>query len=269
MCCSLICQHRHCRSLCAVCACLHCYPACFASLPVVPPICLPADLSTPLLPLQHPAEQAGGKDGVVSVFGSRELEAGQLAADGGESRAAAAPPLLSGKLHKGWVAEVQFLSGSGVGAFGAGDLGNSSNNGNDGGSGSTSGSSPTDVSALRLLSAGNDGRVCLWDLGRAAQAGGRGGGLVPQCLASSADLHSGEWVHFAQVLGAGQGEEMGGCALPAQQSSTAVSDYSCLAAGQGGQGLGSARPAQQTCTVVSECMAAQGSGRACRQAGSE
>lgn len=40
--------------------------------------------------------QAGGKDGVVAVWGSRELEAGRLPAD------EAVPALLSHKLHKGW-----------------------------------------------------------------------------------------------------------------------------------------------------------------------
>ncbi|PSC70328.1 WD repeat-containing 32 [Micractinium conductrix] len=110
---------------------------------------------------------AGGKDGVVSVWGSREAEAGTLAAN------AAVPPLLSGKLHKGWIAEVQFLSAA---------CGNASGSGGDGCGGGGG--------LLRLLTAGNDGTVGLWDLGRAAEAGGRGG-LVPQCLARATDLHSG------------------------------------------------------------------------------
>lgn len=113
--------------------------------------------------------QAGGKDGVVGVFGSRQLEAGQLPAD------ASLPPLLSGKLHKGWVAEVQLLSGAGLlgaaAAAGAGDPGEA-------------------AAGLRLLTAGNDGAVCLWDLSRAAEAGGRGG-LVPQCLERATSLHQG------------------------------------------------------------------------------
>lgn len=113
--------------------------------------------------------QAGGKDGVVSVFGSRQLEAGQLPAD------ASLPPLLSGKLHRGWVAEVQLLSGAGL----------------QGASGSTSADSAGDAAGLRLLTAGNDGVVCLWDLSRSAEAGGRGG-LVPECLARAAGLHQGE-----------------------------------------------------------------------------
>jgi hypothetical protein len=46
--------------------------------------------------------------------------------------------------------------------------------------------------ALLLLTAGNDATVCLWDLGRSAEAAG-GRGLVPQCLAKATDLHSGEY----------------------------------------------------------------------------
>ncbi len=122
--------------------------------------------------------QAGGKDGVVSVFGSRQLEFGQLAAD------VVAPPLLSHKLHKGWISDVQFVGstsaapascdGSAAGAVG----------------GSSSGGSSSE--ALLLLTAGNDGCVCLWDLGRAAETGSRGG-LLPQCLAKTSSLHAGKW----------------------------------------------------------------------------
>jgi hypothetical protein len=61
--------------------------ACFACATVVSRGC--ASLLTLL--------QAGGKDGVVSVFGSRVLEAGCLGAED------VAPALLSQKLHKGWV----------------------------------------------------------------------------------------------------------------------------------------------------------------------
>ena len=166
---------------------------------------------TPALP--PVGSQAGGKDGIVAVWGSRELEAGQLPAD------EAVPPLLSHKLHKGWcalgrptpvnligalgsraaavapalpavsrpeqglqscrppaaccrVADVQFVRGT---------------------DSSSSVSSSTDGSSLLLLTAGNDGALCLWDLGRAAAtgSGGRGGGLVPQCLARATDLHAG------------------------------------------------------------------------------
>lgn len=112
--------------------------------------------------------QAGGKDGVVSVFGSRELECGRLVPDAG------APALLSQKLHRGWISDVQFAGGSG---------GDSS-----GGSGDAPGA------PLLLLTAGNDGAVCLWDLGKAAEVGGGGGSLMPQCLAKATDLHTSEWV---------------------------------------------------------------------------
>lgn len=58
---------------------------------------------------------------------------------------------------------------------------------------SSSSSSDGEPSSLLLLSAGNDGALCLWDLGRAAEtgSGGRGGGVVPQCLARSTNLHGG------------------------------------------------------------------------------
>jgi hypothetical protein len=106
------------------------------------------------------APQAGGKDGVVSVLGSAELEGGGLAPD------TPAPPLLSHKLHRGWVSDVQFASAA-------------------------ADSSGGDRTPL-LLTAGNDGVAALWDLGRVAtEAGGRGG-AVPRCLARSEDLHSGD-----------------------------------------------------------------------------
>ena len=47
--------------------------------------------------------QAGGKVGVVSVFGSQVLEAGGLGAED------VAPALLSQKLHKGWVRRQRML----------------------------------------------------------------------------------------------------------------------------------------------------------------
>ena len=122
--------------------------------------------------------QAGGKDGVVSVFGSRQLEGGQLPAGEG------APPLLSGKLHRGWVSDVQFVSQSATGEASASGSGSASAGGLEG---------PT---PLLLLTAGNDGQVCLWDLRRSAEMGGGGSGggsgMVPQCLAQEAHLHSGE-----------------------------------------------------------------------------
>lgn len=61
----------------------------------------------------------------------------------------------------------------------------------------SSSSSDGDPGSLLLLSAGNDGELCLWDLGRAAEtgSGGRGGGLMPQCLARSTDLHAGGCMH--------------------------------------------------------------------------
>ncbi|KAL4423386.1 hypothetical protein ABPG77_004317 [Micractinium sp. CCAP 211/92] len=150
---------------------------------------------------------AGGKDGVVSVCGSRQLEAGQLPAD------AALPPLLSGKLHRGWVAEVQLLSGAGL----------------QGASGSTSADSAggaAAVAGLRLLTAGNDGVVCLWDLSRSAEAGGRGG-LVPECLARAAGLHQGGIFSL---------HERGSRVLTASKDGTVVISAVCEAGGGAGGG---------------------------------
>ena len=130
------------------------------------------------------ALQAGGKDGVVSIYGSRQLESGRLAAD------EAVAPLLSHKLHKGWVSDVQFASAPAASTHG-------------GGSGGSSGGGGGDVPLL--LTAGNDGAVCLWDLGRSAGSGGGKGGLVPQCLARACHLHDGELGWLAGWLAAPRG----------------------------------------------------------------
>lgn len=80
------------------------------------------------------------------------------------------PPPISlplAPLHA--VSDVQFVGG------GAGD------------------SAACDPDSLLLLTAGNDGAVCLWDLCWAAGTGrgsGGGGSLLPRCLARATDLHS-------------------------------------------------------------------------------
>lgn len=127
---------------------------------------------------------AAGKDGQVSIFGSREVEAGgTLSAD------AEVPPLLSARLHRGWIADVQFVRGGAAVAAAAGDAG-----GGEGATGSLLGSS------LLLLTAGNDGTVCLWD---AARSAAQGRGMQPQQLAKAEDLHSGGWGAAAATLLAG------------------------------------------------------------------
>ena len=58
---------------------------------------------------------------------------------------------------------------------------------------SISGANDSDSSSLLLLTAGNDGALCCWDVGRSAETGGsgRGSSVVPQCLARTTDLHTG------------------------------------------------------------------------------
>jgi hypothetical protein len=88
--------------------------------------------------------------------------------------AGVAPPSLPLPCHL-QISDVQFVSASS-----SPSSAESSASSSDGGSG------------LLLLTAGNDATVCLWDLGRSAEAAG-GRGLVPQCLAKATDLHSGEF----------------------------------------------------------------------------
>lgn len=101
---------------------------------------------------------AGGKDGHAAVWGSAGLEAG----DGdGDTEIL---PLLSYKLHKGWISDVQLWGGGG----GAGEV--------------------------LLLSAANDGVVALWDVGKSAERalGGRTAhNAMPKPLARTDDLHAG------------------------------------------------------------------------------
>lgn len=114
---------------------------------------------------------AGGKDGQVSIFGSREVEGGGLPAD------AEVPPLLSARLHKGWIADVQFVRGAQHAQQGSAAPAAAESGG--GGLGSS----------LLLLTAGNDGTLCLWD---AARSAAQGRSVQPQQLARCTDLHSGE-----------------------------------------------------------------------------
>ncbi len=83
------------------CAVLCCAVLCFHFIRFIY-FCLALDADMPSiadfcsLACSKSALQAGGKDGVVAVWGSRQLEAGHLSADD------SVPPLLSHKLHKGW-----------------------------------------------------------------------------------------------------------------------------------------------------------------------
>lgn len=119
---------------------------------------------------------AGGKGGVVSVWGSAELEAGSLLPDNGSG--AELLPLLSFKAHRGWVADVQWLRGSS-------------------GSSSCAGSGAAADSQMLFLSSSNDGSVCLWDAGKAA---GAGRSYAPQQLAEAAP-HLGGIFSMAEACG--------------------------------------------------------------------
>ena len=120
---------------------------------------------------------AAGKDGQVSIFGSREVEAGgTLSAD------VEVPPLLSARLHRGWIADVQFVRGPGSTAAAAEEEDAAGSSGGEGGC------SPLG-STLLLLTAGNDGKLCLWD---AARSAAQGRGMQPQQLAKREDLHAGK-----------------------------------------------------------------------------
>lgn len=120
---------------------------------------------------------AGGKDGQVSIFGSRQLEEGSSLPLGGDL-----PPLLSMRLHRGWISDVQFVSRAAeAGATGGEEEESSSWAQGAGANGFGSG--------LLLLTAGNDGALCLWDVARTTA---QGRGVQPQRLAKVEDLHSGK-----------------------------------------------------------------------------
>ena len=166
---------------------------------------------------------------MVSVFGSRVLEAGGLGAED------VAPALLSQKLHKGWVRRSPHCCSLWAAAtqqprgvqlplclvplwrcpncscrrrliFRPATAAVPSRacplppvqvsdvqfvSAASSSSAEPPASSSSGGDSLLLLTAGNDGTVCLWDLGRSAEAAG-GRGLVPQCLAKATDLHNGE-----------------------------------------------------------------------------
>ncbi|GAB4817375.1 hypothetical protein N2152v2_004421 [Parachlorella kessleri] len=144
---------------------------------------LPGTLADPALARAYSVDWrpglvvAGGKDGQVSIFGSRQVEAGNspaLEEDGG-----CLPPLLSARLHKGWVADVQFVRGPQQSdclieeSHAAAGCPSAESSG---------------ASSLLLLTAGNDGTLCLWDVARSAA---QGPSMQPLQLASCKDLHSG------------------------------------------------------------------------------
>lgn len=150
---------------------------------------------------------AGGKGGVVALWGLRSRDA---------CRVEAVPALLQASLHRGWVADVQFWDPPG-----------------------------RDMHAAPvpwLVSAGNDGAVCLWDLGQTQAGGWERGSEVqsasPRRLAAAPpDLHSGAGVfslHAAAsacLTGAKDGS-VAVCALHPAGALTALQRYAAPHAGR-------------------------------------
>ena len=131
---------------------------------------------------------AAGKDGYAVVWGSRDLETGyvvQVANNSShsdiDSEEMEIKPLVSGKLHRGWISDIQL---TGI------NTRTSTSDNNLGNSGGGSGGGEVSTSGVFLLSAGNDGAVCLWDISKTTTAVA-GGKEMPRCLARADDLHSG------------------------------------------------------------------------------
>ncbi|KFM25293.1 hypothetical protein F751_3973 [Auxenochlorella protothecoides] len=150
---------------------------------------------------------AGGKGGVVALWGLRSRDA---------CRVEAVPALLQASLHRGWVADVQFWDPPGRDMHAA--------------------------SVPWLVSAGNDGAVCLWDLGQTQAGGWERGSEVqsasPRRLAAAPpDLHSGAGVfslHAAAsacLTGAKDGS-VAVCALHPAGALTALQRYAAPHAGR-------------------------------------
>ncbi|KAG7670830.1 hypothetical protein KSW81_004263 [Nannochloris sp. 'desiccata'] len=131
---------------------------------------------------------AAGKDGRVALWGAhtsttaptteeKYTSANQEDVDGKENfneveekDEVELEPLLSYKMHKGWISDVQLwqntLSSSSSSSGGGGD---------------------SDTRSMFLLSSGNDGMVCLWDVNKTASAASG----LPQCLVRSEEIHDG------------------------------------------------------------------------------
>jgi len=112
---------------------------------------------------------AGGKDGWAAVWGVRGwLNGGGGGGDGGNPDDPDLLPLVAGRLHRSWLADVALVEAGGCG--------------------------PSSTLPL-LVSASNDGAVAVWNLGACARAPGENGGgrsaPMPQQLASCPDLHGG------------------------------------------------------------------------------
>ncbi|KAL0029914.1 hypothetical protein WJX77_007230 [Trebouxia sp. C0004] len=136
---------------------------------------------------------AGGKNGHAAVFGIQRAMAGQE----GETA-----PLLSAKLHKSWIADVQLLSAA---PFGEQE-------------------EKTDYGSevVRLLTASNDGSVSLWDLSKCCD--GR-----PLEAAHTDTLHTGGiWsmhCHGRSIATASKDCSVVISSLDAAESITAVQSY--------------------------------------------
>lgn len=103
---------------------------------------------------------AGGKDGMCAIFGS--------SADTNEDELV--PSLMSSKLHKGWISDVQFVPAP------------------------SSYCTTTPMSAL--ITAGNDGVVSLWNLSQSVTNNNNNSGrtVLPQQVAESSIIHGGHGI---------------------------------------------------------------------------
>jgi len=114
---------------------------------------------------------AGGKDGMCAIFGS--------SASGNDNDDDLVTSLMSSKLHKGWISDVQFVSSS---------LSSSS---------SSQYAATTITPMSRLITAGNDGVVSLWDLGQSTANKNNNHNNnpgIPQQVAESSIIHGGHGI---------------------------------------------------------------------------
>jgi len=126
---------------------------------------------------------AAGKDGRVALWGThaamtaalkeeRKITRGENEENEEEKEddEAEVEPLLSYKLHKGWISDVQLWQST------------LSSSDSDRGGGCSE-----DNSHMFLFSSGNDGTVCLWDVTKTATTASG----LPQCLVRADDIHKG------------------------------------------------------------------------------
>jgi WD40 repeat protein len=127
---------------------------------------------------------AGGKDGICAIFGS--------SAGGNDNDDELVPSLMSSKLHKGWISDVQFVSSL---------LSSSS---------SSQCAATTTTPMSGLITAGNDGVVSLWDLSQSTDNNNNnhnnnsGRTVLPQQVAESSIIHGGHGIFSLHHTGNGR-----------------------------------------------------------------